>query len=399
METRELKGLHLAATANIQRRGATWIVPSGRTYKKYTVRITSAIQSCTCPDYEATHRPCKHIYAVRQILNPQPQPVDSPPQPIPRPTYRQEWREYNLAQTREKSHIQELLYALCSGIETPEYKFGRPRLPLAEMLFSLAMKVYCGFSSRRTISDLRAAQMRGYLSHTPHFCSLAKYMEAAWITPYLQRLITESALPLKAVETAFAVDSSGFSINRYDRWTTTKYGGDPRLMEKQAWIKLHLICGVVTNVVTSCEITEKYANDSPQFPVLVSDTAKNFNLREVSGDKAYSSRDNLKLVKGYGATPYIDFKVNATDAATKDALWRRMYHFYAYNQDWFARHYHKRSNVESTFSMIKAKFGGSLRSKTYPAQVNEALCKVLCHNLCCLIQSIYEMGIEPEFWT
>jgi hypothetical protein len=33
------------------------------------------------------------------------------------------------------------------------------------------------------------------------------------------------------------------------------------------------------------------------------------------------------------------------------------------------------------------------------AQVNEALCKILCHNICCLIQSIFELGIEPTFWA
>lgn len=49
--------------------------------------------------------------------------------------------------------------------------------------------------------------------------------------------------------------------------------------------------------------------------------------------------------------------------------------------------------------MIKGKCGGSLKSKTYQAQMNELLCKILCHNICCLIQSIYELGIEPEFWT
>ncbi len=35
-----------------------------------------------------------------------------------------------------------------------------------------------------------------------------------------------------------------------------------------------------------------------------------------------------------------------------------------------------------------------LRSKTDTAMVNEALCKVLCHNVCVLIQSSYEFGIE-----
>jgi hypothetical protein len=47
--------------------------------------------------------------------------------------------------------------------------------------------------------------------------------------------------------------------------------------------------------------------------------------------------------------------------------------------------------------MMQAKFGASVRSKGDTAQVNEVLCKVLCHNICCVIQSMYELGIEPGF--
>ena len=61
-------------------------------------------------------------------------------------------------------------------------------------------------------------------------------------------------------------------------------------------------------------------------------------------------------------------------------------------------HYHKRSNIESAISMIKTKFGDSVRSKTDVAMRNEVLCKILCHNICCLIQSQCELGIEPMFW-
>lgn len=64
----------------------------------------------------------------------------------------------------------------------------------------------------------------------------------------------------------------------------------------------------------------------------------------------------------------------------------------------FMNHYHKRSNVETTFSIIKGKFGERLKSKTEKAQINEMLCKVLCHNLCCVIQSMYELDIETEFY-
>jgi hypothetical protein len=39
-------------------------------------------------------------------------------------------------------------------------------------------------------------------------------------------------------------------------------------------------------------------------------------------------------------------------------------------------------NVETTFSMIKAKFRDSIRSKSEVGQFNEVLCKVIAHNLC-----------------
>lgn len=62
-----------------------------------------------------------------------------------------------------------------------------------------------------------------------------------------------------------------------------------------------------------------------------------------------------------------------------------------------ANGYDQRTNVESTFSMVKAKFGDSVRSKTETAMGNEVMAKVVCHNICCLISAMYELGIAPEF--
>ena len=61
-------------------------------------------------------------------------------------------------------------------------------------------------------------------------------------------------------------------------------------------------------------------------------------------------------------------------------------------------HYHKRSNVESVFSMIKVKFRDRVRSKTDVAMVNEVLRKIICHNICVLIQETHELGIDAVFW-
>lgn len=122
-------------------------------------------------------------------------------------------------------------------------------------------------------------------------------------------------------------------------------------------------------------------------------------MAQVSADKQYLSAANLQTVVDHNAMPFIPFKVNNQSAMkSKNTIWRRMYAYYTYNQSHFMASYHKRSNVETTFSMIKAKFGDSLRSKTKTAQINEALCKILAHNLCCLIQSMFELQIKPEFW-
>jgi hypothetical protein len=76
-----------------------------------------------------------------------------------------------------------------------------------------------------------------------------------------------------------------------------------------------------------------------------------------------------------------------------------MYHMYHFHRGEFLRHYGKRNNVETTFSMIKAKFGDHVRSKTDVAMVNEVLCKIVCHNICCLIQESHELGIDTTFWA
>ena len=74
-----------------------------------------------------------------------------------------------------------------------------------------------------------------------------------------------------------------------------------------------------------------------------------------------------------------------------------MYHLFILHEAEFNQHYYKRSNVETVFHMMKAKFGDKIRAKTDTAMVNEALVRVLCHNICVLIRAMYTLGITPVF--
>jgi transposase len=157
------------------------------------------------------------------------------------------------------------------------------------------------------------------------------------------------------------------------------------------------------NIVTAVQVSDGYVHDYPYFKPLVEQTAKiGFKMKEVSADKGYLGATNILTSLQKGAIPYIPFKSNSVPQSIhtpKSELWTRMYHFYSLHRAEFLEHYHKRSNIETTFHMIKSKLGQRLRSKTLMAQVNEALCKVLCHNLCVVIQSMHKLNITPEFST
>lgn len=403
MDLRQLKGQQIAHALKVIQKNELWLVPSQSGPTKYKVNPDPQKPHCTCPDFEFRQTRCKHIFAVeitiRREQSADGQMIVTETLKVTQKTYSQDWPAYNAAQTQEKDQFQILLHELCKGIGEPSQKMGRPRLPFDEMIFATTFKVYSTFSQRRFISDLGDAHRKGYISKVPHFNSISNYLESEVLTPYLKMLIEESSLPLTAIESDFAVDSSGFSTCRFFQWVKARYT-NPHLMEKRDWVKVHLMCGVKTNIVTAVEISDRFANDSPFFVPLVEATSQNFVMQEVSADKAYSSAKNLKMVVSKAAMPYIAFKNNATGSAKwGGSIWKSMYHFYSFNQARFMQQYHKRSNVESTFSMIKAKFGDSLRSKTQTAQINEALCKILCHNICCLIQSMFELDIKPEFWT
>jgi len=394
------RGLAIAESDTVRKNRLGWQVPSQSGNGTYVVNIDNGEPFCTCQHFEATHKKCQHIYAVEFIVKKERRPDGTEVETqTTRITYAQDWPVYNEAQTHEQEHFVELLRDLCNGIPQPEYGFGRPRLSLSDIVFGLVYKSYTTMSGRRFMTDLREAEAKELVAKSASFASNARYLGNPELTSLLKALIEQSASPLKSVETDFAVDSSGFATTTYDRWFDHKWG---KMRSEAKWVKAHMMCGVKTHVVTSVEVSPTETADAPQFPKLVNATAKTFNIKEVSADKAYSSKKNINAVVAVNGTPYVPFKSYSKGSQGMckfDAIWQRMWHYYTFNREAFLAHYHKRSNAETTYSMIKMKFGGSVRAKTPIAQVNEVLCKILCHNICVLIQSIYELGLEPTFWT
>lgn len=401
MNARQLKARQIVAQDTITVGAGFYSVGSQYGAGRHRVVVDGLYPGCTCEDYELNGpRECKHMAAVREWLAikagtaPAPTPEETTALP-PRKTYGQaDWRAYNLSKTTEKRWFLTLLADLARDIPDPERKNQRGRpIPFRDALFAAVYKVYSGVSARRFVCDLEEAQSRGLLSgRVPHFNSVLNVFDNEAAGPILAEMVTRSATPLRAVETEWAVDSSGFSGCRYDRWFDEKWG-KPRCVG--SWVKAHIICGTRTNVIAAAEVLDKDSSDSPQLPGLVATAAQTFTLNEVAGDKAYAGNPNFEAVDKVGGTLYAAFRNNTTGAV--GGLFEKAFHYFGLHREEFLTHYHRRSMIESTFSAVKRVYGDGLRSKGERAMRAEAMAKFVAHNIGCVIAAIYERGIDPVF--
>ena len=187
------------------------------------------------------------------------------------------------------------------------------------------------------MGDLEEAKDAGKISRVPHFNSVLNFFDSENAEAILTDFIAKSAAPLVAVESDFAVDSSGFAGARYVQWVDEKWGTPKRKVE---WVKVHAMIGVKTNVVTAAKVLEKNTADSPQFGGLVKTTAEQFTIREVSGDKAYHGRKNFAAVEAAGGQFFPAFRKDATGGV--GGSYGKAFHLFSANAEEYGRHYHKR---------------------------------------------------------
>lgn len=352
--SREERGRHIAKNGGIKQIGSRYAVPSqSGTAGGYLVDLVE--ETCTCPDWELRRQQCKHVHAVYTWIawgcEVAADGSVTETVTVKRKTFKRDWAAYNEAQTSEGIYVERLLRALCDGIEEPARSStrGRPPIPRRDATFAAVMKVYGAKSQRRTLSDLADSVEKGNLDYVAHFNTISNFLADEATTALLVSLIEESAKPLAALENGqFAIDSTGFSTVTYDRWFDQKHG---KLAARHPWVKLHVAVGTVTHAITGVKVSPEA--DCPQLPDLLAQTMKNFDVREMSGDKAYGSKDNHRTLESFGVQAFIPFKVNAK-VDPKCEVWSRHLAEFIFNNDKFLPHYHRGAMSRASCGCSKA---------------------------------------------
>lgn len=313
-------------------------------------------------------------------------------------SYSQDWHLYYKAcRTQKQMFLRILKDAVDYLLLEQDYAGnGRPPVFFADIIKSLVIKAYHGLSSWTTESELRYSQSLGIIDNVYRKTSINKYMNSARTTKVLHELYKIIALPIAPIETQYAPDASGISnLYKNKKWVEVRL----EKQEHKTFSKLHILSGTLTNVIVSAKVTEGTKHESPFLKELINDASKRFPMKEVSADSGYLSRKNCDIISAAGAIPFILPKKNvrSLNRGDSDGTWGKMIRLWKNHQMLFASHYHRRSNVESTFAMLKKRWMDYCRCKLPTTLENEILCKIVCHNSVVLSHALLNYDIQPVF--
>ena len=319
--------------------------------------------------------------------------------PPHRPADDRDWPAYDIASARYNEFFGAMLLKFREALpELPYNGTGRPPYPLRTQIAMCLGMVWSKLPSRKFPSWMRGAQGKGwidpmakfdpyYIGKKPdpiyHRNTVTNAMKSPLLTPHLRDLVVATAMPFQPYVKKIAVDATGFTLGHTSHWNKAKHGSDRATCRQgHKWLKCNIVSEVHSNTVLAVDVS--YGNevhDSKHLPELLGQTVEHFSFEQVSGDKAYLSHSIYELIESFGALPLIPFKSNTKPVPWSEHIWDKMYHMFSLHRDLWDSHYHLRSNVETTFAMIKANFGENIRSRTPIGHLNEVLCKLVCHNI------------------
>ena len=228
----------------------------------------------------------------------------------------------------------------------------------------------------------------------PCFKTLSNYNENNSLQIILDKLIEKSSKPLSIIEHDFATDSTGIRTQLFSTWFSLRC---KKRIRRRDHLTVHTTIGVKSGIVTALNIGINQGKDNKIFREHVDKTSENFKINEWSGDGMYWCKKNCRKVSEKNGKPY--FKCKSSWNGKQDGFpsWKEMNKEFVENKEDYDKHYHKRSNVESTNHSKKSLHGNKVYSKLNSSRINEETLRWINHNINVLNRAKYEWNITPRF--
>jgi len=269
-----------------------------------------------------------------------------------------------------------------AGLMLHKSKFSNKLFTQYQHLFMLVYKQFRKFTYKELLEDLSDnLTLRAYLglNKLPDYTTLIKFAKRL-PSKIFEKLILKFSKFVGQPEKV-AIDGTGISLDNASPHYCKRIG---KPYQKRPFLKLSVIIEIKHYIILQFKIRKKIRHDIIDAYPMVKKLAKQYKPGVFYGDRGYDSEKLFKLVfEELGAYPLIlQKRLDVPKHKRKGRYRKETIDVFDYGE------YLQRNKVETAFSILKKKFGFSIRSHHVKTQKVEAMCRIFAYN----IDRVLEMG-------
>ncbi|MFA4848331.1 MAG: IS5 family transposase [Methanoregula sp.] len=276
-------------------------------------------------------------------------------------------------------------------------KFSRKTYTLHQLLILLLLKGYPSEDYRDMVElteIMDSLREKIHLYEIPHFTTIHKFCQRIRSTTFtrLMNRLMKMFYEWGEMINCTAVYSSGFTssyASDYDSWRTGK--------TRKRFLKTSISVDTDQQIITSLKISRHPVHDVIHAEKLLKQCHRVRHSALYVIDKGYDSEEIHELIR--------DALNSCSLIPVRNRKRKRISGYYRRRiaQSFDDEKYPQRNKVETLLSVLKRKFGESLKARKYRHQVKEIKIKVILYNLSKMIstfsiQILFEVFYRADIW-